>query len=110
MEEANMQKKKVALIIILTMGAIVIGTVPWLLLIFERTRDVVKWLGTIYFQRWGWLLVLCLAGYALNEIRGWDATSKTLRITIMILLLLLLVLSLIWFLLVIFGYVISTIT
>jgi hypothetical protein len=103
------EKKKDALIIILTVGTIIIGIVPWLLLVFEKTKESVKWLGNIYFQRWGWLLIFCLAGYALKEIRSRDTISKTLKMTIMILLIILLVWSLIWFLFAIFGYIISTI-
>jgi hypothetical protein len=104
------EKKRITLIITLTVGAIIMGIVPWLLLIFERTRESIKWLGDIYFQSWGWLIVSCLAGYALKEICSLNAISKILRTTIVILLLILLVWSLIWFLLAIFGYVISTIT
>lgn len=104
------ESKKIALIISLTVGAIIIGIIPWLLLVFEKTRGSVKWLGNIYFHRWGWFIVSCLAGYALKEIRSWEAASKSLRMTIIILLIILLVWCLIWFLLAIFGYVISTIT
>lgn len=104
------EKKKTAIITVLTMSALLIGAIPWLLLAFEKTKSSVNWLGEIYFQHWGWLLVLCLAGYALKEVRSWNPIHKFSKVITVIFLLIALIWSLIWFLLVAFGYVISTIT
>jgi len=101
---------KTVLITALTICALVIGIIPWLLLIFEKTRISVKWLGEIYFQRWGWFLVLCFAGYALKEVRSWSITHNFLKVIVVVVLLTALAWALIWFLLAAFGYVISTIT
>lgn len=104
------ENKKTVLIITLTLSAFVVGIIPWLLLVFEKTRTSIKWLGEIYFQRWGWLLVLCFAGYALKEIRGWSVVPKSLKTIAVIFLLIMLVWAAIWFLLIVFGYITSTIT
>ena len=104
------EKNKTVLIISLVIGVFVIGILPWLFLIFEETKDSVKWLRGIHFQFWGWLLVLCFAGYALKEVRNWNTAPKSVRMTVIIFLLISLVWSLIWFFFAIFGYIISTIT
>jgi len=104
------ENKKTMLIITMTLGAFVVGIIPWLLLVFEKARTSVKWLGEIYFQRWGWFLVLFFASYALKEIRGWNVVSKSLKTIAVIFLLIMLVWAAIWFLLTVFGYITSTIT
>lgn len=104
------EKKKTVLIISLVISAFVIGILPWLLLIFEPTKESVKWLREIRFQFWGGALVLLLAGYALKNVRNWNTASQYLKITTIVFLLISIVWSLIWSFFAIFGYLISTIT
>jgi hypothetical protein len=102
-------EKKTRLIIFLVTFLFVVGILPWLLLIFEQTKESVKWLKEIYFQFWGWFLLLCLAIYALKEVFSWNITSKFIKITSMVFILIMLVWSLTWLSLIVFGYVIITI-
>ncbi len=96
-------------IILIMSSAIVIGVVPWVLLLFEKTKNSVKGLGEIGFQYWGWLLVFCLAGYTFKETLKLKNVSKILKVAVGVVSLIILGWSLLWALLVIAGLVISTI-
>ena len=96
-------------IILIMSSAIVIGVVPWVLLLFGKTKNSVHWLGEFGFQYWGWFLVFCLAGYAFKKTLGLKNVSKILKVAVGVVSLIILGWSLLWALLVIAGLVISTI-
>ena len=104
------EAKKMVMVSVMIVGIFVLGILPWLLLMFENTRGSVKWLGDIYFNRWGWILVLCLSGYALKKVHSWIFVPKLSKTVVIILLWIMITWALIWFLLLLFGYIISDIT
>jgi len=103
------ERKKIAIIITLSAIAFIIGIIPWVLLLFRETKSSIHWLGEIGFQYWGWLLSLCLAGYAFIKTLRSKNISKIIRIIIVSVSLIILGWSLLWALLIIFGLAISTI-
>jgi hypothetical protein len=103
------ESKKIAIIITMTTIAFIIGIIPWALLLFRETKNSIHWLGETGFQYWGWLLVLCLAGYAfINTLRSKNISNIT-RIIVVSVSLIILGWSLLWALLIIFALAISTI-
>jgi hypothetical protein len=56
-----------------------------------------EWIIDIRFGKWGWIVVMGLAGYALKETRNFDFTSKFLKVITITLNILALVYALVWF-------------
>jgi uncharacterized membrane protein len=102
-------RKDLFTVISLTISVFIIGVIPWVLLLFVRTKNSVHWLGELGFQYWGWLLVFCLAGYAFLKTIRLNTISKITKATIAIFLLSILGWSLFWALLIISGLLISNI-
>jgi branched-subunit amino acid transport protein AzlD len=102
-------RKKTRSVLLLIISMFVIGILPWLLLTFEQTKGLVSWLKEIYFQLWGWSLLLCLVIYSLREILSWTTSPKFIKISSVVFALIMLAWSLIWLSLVFLGYIISTI-
>jgi hypothetical protein len=104
----TVRKELLSTIFLITSG-FVIGVIPWMLLLFGKTKKSVHWLGEVGFQYWGWFLVLCLAGYAFKKTLRLKNVSKILKITVGVASLIILGWSLLWALLIIFGLAVSTI-
>ncbi len=102
-------KKELATAIFLTISGFVIGVIPWILLLFGKTKNSVQWLREVGFQYWGWFLVFCLAGYAFIKTLRSKTIPKVARITMGVVSLILLGWSLLWAVLIMCGLAISTI-
>lgn len=102
-------KKELTTVIFLTIGGFVIGVIPWIFLLFGKTKSSVHWLGEVGFQYWGWFLVFCLTGYAFIKIIRLKTIPKITRIIVGVVSLIILGWSLLWALLIICGLAISTI-
>jgi hypothetical protein len=102
-------KKELVTVISLTIGGFIIGVIPWILLLFEKTKSSVHWLRDIGFQYWGWLVVFGMTGYAFFKTLRSKNISKITRMIIMVVSLAVLAWSLLWALLIVCGLVISAI-
>ena len=102
-------KKELALVSFLTASGFMIGTVPWIFLLSEKTKGYVYWMGKIGFQYWGWFLVFCLAGYAFIKILKLKTAPKTARTILGIVSLIILGWSLLWAFIIVCGLALSKI-
>lgn len=99
------EKKKTALIITLTVSALLINLIMLLGFILvdnEAFQFFNRLLYEIGLFRWGWFPALGLTGYALKETRGWKTVGKPTRVIIFLALLVMLAMALIW----LFGLII----
>lgn len=103
------EKKKIVLIIALTVIALLVNIPLLAILLGTDVRGwPFKWLG-VHFTRWGWFLVFLLAGYALKETLKLKLVRKSLKLVIQVVLVLTLGFATIWLLLAGLGYALSTI-
>ena len=102
-------KKAEIIVVTIIISIFVFGIIPWLLCLFEQTRNSMRCLGGMYFLRWGWLIMFALTGYGLKKMRKWSPTWKPLKITVIVFLVIMLVLTSIWLFFAYLGYALSTI-
>ena len=103
------ESKNRALVLSMTVCIVIIGIVPWILRLLDKTKDMMGWLGDIGYQHWGWLVVLCLSFYTLNLARKWHSPVNSERTIAVGILIACVIWSILWALLSIFGYIVSTI-
>ncbi|MFA5238141.1 MAG: hypothetical protein WC476_00340 [Phycisphaerae bacterium] len=98
------EKKKKALIIILTVGAILIGVIPFLDHIFPKGEEPwpLRWLRAIKYFAWAWFPVFVLSTSAIAGTLYWKPGTLLLRV----LAILFSAVAVIWSLLWLFGIIV----
>jgi len=98
------EKKKIALIITLTVSALIIGVIPFLDYAFPKGEEpwFLRWLRTIKYFAWGWFPVFVFAASAIAGTLYWKPGPLLLRgVTILFS-----VVAAIWALLWLFGIIV----
>lgn len=104
------EHKKKILIVGLTTSSLLVSVALWIDLLHPElgTPPLFHYLpGEIWVSRWGWLIVLGLAGYGLVQLRSWVIPPTFLKVAVTIVLLMALGSALVWFLLVLIGLSLS---
>lgn len=95
-------RTRTATIITLAAGSLLLVTYVWVCLRFRLLIGLPRLL-----RLWGWLLVFVSGGYGLYLTRGWDTSSRLLKVIAIIVLLIAILLGLWWLLLLALGHMIG---